>query len=132
MIYNNDIAGSQIGIKLANQTETHVGKGNEVYDNNVFDNEENVVVETGQTDNVSWDNGVVGNYWSDYDGQGTYVIDEDNVDYHPLTQQVDISTAAPEPPSETPLLTIAVVAMVSAIVIGVGLLVYLKRRRRDA
>lgn len=34
----------------------------------------------------SWDNGEIGNYWSDYNGQGYYFIDENNVDHYPLTQ----------------------------------------------
>jgi len=129
VVHNNNIARNQMGILLSDHPD-NVGVGNKVYYNNVFDNEENVVIEAGLTDVVLWDNGLVGNYWSDYDGQGTYVIDEDNVDYHPLTQQVDISTAAPEPQSETLLLTIAVIAAVSVLVIGVGLLVYFKKRKR--
>jgi len=35
---------------------------------------------------VSWNNNMVGNYWSDYNGNGSYVIDQKNVDSHPLTQ----------------------------------------------
>jgi parallel beta-helix repeat protein len=34
----------------------------------------------------SWDNGVIGNYWSDYNGQGYYLIDENNIDHYPLIQ----------------------------------------------
>ena len=33
----------------------------------------------------------MGNYWSDYNGQGVYVIDQNNVDNHPLSAPVDIS-----------------------------------------
>jgi hypothetical protein len=117
-----------------------------------------------------WDNGTVGNYWSNYTqqypnaqqkGDGTwdtpYFVSENNTDFHPLVSPVSseeafalsqslISTHIPstasspttssgdgtEPPPGTPLLTFAVVAVVSAIVIGVGLLVYFKRRRRSA
>jgi len=52
---------------------------------------------SNSTDVVTLDNGVVGNYWSDYSGQGSYVIDQNNVDHRPLTQQVDISAIAPTP-----------------------------------
>ena len=45
----------------------------------------------------SWDNSLVGNYWSDYNGQGNYVIDENNIDHYPLAQAVDISTVTPTP-----------------------------------
>ena len=34
----------------------------------------------------SWDNGKFGNYWSDYNGQGNYYIDENNIDHYPITQ----------------------------------------------
>ena len=34
----------------------------------------------------SWDNGEIGNYWSDYNGQGYHLIDENNIDRYPLTQ----------------------------------------------
>jgi parallel beta-helix repeat protein len=34
----------------------------------------------------SWDNGEIGNYWSDYNGHGYYYIDENNIDHYPLTQ----------------------------------------------
>jgi parallel beta-helix repeat protein len=34
----------------------------------------------------SWDNGEIGNYWSDYNGQGYYNIDENNIDHCPFTQ----------------------------------------------
>lgn len=37
----------------------------------------------------SWDNGKTGNYWSDYNGQGNYYIDENNIDHYPLTQAPD-------------------------------------------
>jgi nitrous oxidase accessory protein NosD len=130
VVHNNNIARNQIGILLSNQTDE--GVGNKVYYNNVFDNYDNVVVEPGPTDEVSWDNGVVGNYWSDYSGQGEYVIDENNVDHHPLTQKVDISIAAPESSSETyvplysplPQLDLTALAIATAAVI-----VYLWRKK---
>jgi hypothetical protein len=33
------------------------------------------------------------NYWSDYKGTGSYVIDENNVDHYPLSQPIDINQA---------------------------------------
>ena len=32
---------------------------------------------------------------SDYNGDGIYVIDQNNIDHHPLTQHVDISVKVP-------------------------------------
>jgi hypothetical protein len=143
-VYNNNIMRNKIGIFLPNQIISPrvgtLGTGNRVYYNNLMNNEENVLVETAYryppdlnetdvigngTDVVSWDNGLVGNYWSDYSGQGAYVIDENNVDRHPLTQQVDISTTALE--LSTILVTIAIIIV---IVVGIGILFYFKKRKR--
>jgi hypothetical protein len=43
----------------------------------------------------SWDNGAIGNYWSDFKGSDSYVIDENNIDHYPLTQSVDIPVITP-------------------------------------
>ena len=53
----------------------------------------------------TWDDGKVGNYWSDYDGKGDYVIDANNVDHHPLTQQPNLTSPNPAVP-EFPTLII--------------------------
>ena len=54
---------------------------------------------TNGTGIVSWDNGAVGNFWNDYNGNGSYVIDENNVDHYPLPQQVNIPVPTPNMPS---------------------------------
>ncbi len=104
-VHDNEIKNHAIGIRLEQFPvvgDGYIGTGNTVYRNNLIDNGQSVFVENtysywsptqrhaNGTDIVSWDNGKEGNYWSDYNGQGVYVIDENNVDYHPLTQQVDI------------------------------------------
>lgn len=43
----------------------------------------------------SWDNGAIGNYWSDFKGSDSYIIDENNIDHFPLTQSVDIPIITP-------------------------------------
>jgi hypothetical protein len=69
--------------------------GSLVYGNNIIDNSYNAFnngskgASIGQV--AKWDNGSLGNYWSDYKGQGGYVIDQNNVDNHPLSAPVDIS-----------------------------------------
>ena len=106
-----------------------------------------------------WDNGSVGNYWSDYAERypnaselgstgivdTPYVIDADNVDYYPLMYPYDIendaiafptpepqSSQSPEPQEQgifpTALVAVAFVATVA--VVGVGLLVYFRKRKR--
>ena len=68
--------------------------GNTIYHNN-FVNNELLLADEGSVNN--WDNGTVGNYWSDYkgtdwDGDGIgdtpYIIDENNRDNHPMMEPV--------------------------------------------
>lgn len=152
LVHDNNIKGNGVGVKLSNFALTNnsegigIGTDNKVYENNL-DNSQNAIKETAfpygnitnityaignGTDIVSWDNGVVGNYWSDYNGHGTYVIDETNVDHYPLAQQVDISTVAPIAPSGIPLLAIAVVSTVSVVIVGIIILVYFKKRKQKS
>jgi subtilase family serine protease len=80
----------------------------------------------------------VGNYWSDYIGQGSYVIDQDNVDNYPLTQQVDINSIAATPTiNPTPnqnqnptSITIAVVIVAVIVIVIPALLLLLRRHRK--
>ena len=74
--------------------------GNTFYDNTFTNNDKPVVsdlsspfenVSTGIFCRNSWDNGVEGNYWSEYNGTGSdgigdtpYIIDANNTDDHPL------------------------------------------------
>jgi hypothetical protein len=138
-VYKNNILSNGIGVNLVNHqlvtNSTTGGLGNKVYDNNIINNTQNAFVQhdfefninvhENGTDVVSWDNGVVGNYWSGYDGHGFYVIDENNIDHHPLTQQVNISTTAPE--LSTIIVAIAIIIIV--VVASIGLLVYFKKRQ---
>jgi parallel beta-helix repeat protein len=99
-----------------------------------------------------WDNDypVGGNYWSNYanqypdaeefDSSGIwdtpYMIDENNQDRYPLLNPVTIPTVqVPESPNgETPIeesfpLTLILVAITSVAIVGVGLLLYFKKRK---
>jgi parallel beta-helix repeat protein len=68
----------------------------------------------------AWDNGYEGNYWGDYKirypnasevietgiWNTPWMINENNIDYHPLTEPIDIHVVpASEPPEATPSLT---------------------------
>ncbi len=102
----------------------------------------------------SWDNGSLGNYWSDYltkypnasevgntgIGNTPYVIDENNIDNYPLMYPYDIENDTiafpkPEPQPEPELFPVAPVAAASSIataaVVGVGTLVYFRKRKRQ-
>ena len=108
-----------------------------------------------------WDNGSVGNYWSDYAarypnasevgntgiGDTPYVIDADNVDYYPLMYPYDIENDAvvfptpepqpspsPEPqPEQDPFPTVLVASISTVTTVGViaGSLYYQKKRSRN-
>jgi hypothetical protein len=106
----------------------------------------------------SFDNGEKGNYWSDYtgkdvDGDGIgdtpYVIDDKRQDRYPLMAPFDVDsvsielpgweTPASEPPQPTPseppqpasfpTALVAVASGASVAAVGVGLLVYFRKRK---
>lgn len=94
-----------------------------------------------------FDNGLEGNYWSDYtgvdsngDGVGDspYIIDGNRQDHHPLMAPFDISTATlatstptVEPSKQEPLSTaLVIVGIVVVAVVGFGLLVLFKARKQ--
>ncbi|MCW4029897.1 MAG: right-handed parallel beta-helix repeat-containing protein [Candidatus Bathyarchaeota archaeon] len=131
------------------------GSDNLVYSNNFIGNVKNANVEyqywppesipelqarynyTGTinaTDSIAWDNGLVGNYWSDYTGEGIYCIDENNVDHYPLNQPVDLSAVSS---TDIPdysrggdvwLQVTAALAVVGVVLVIVALLGYHKRK----
>jgi parallel beta-helix repeat protein len=136
-VHENEIKNNTIGIKLKNfgaVGDGYFGSGNVVYRNNIINNDQNVVIETSEaywsptqgypngTDIVSWDNGKEGNYWSNYSGQGDFKINEDNIDHHPLTQQVDISGTF------TLVLPVAIISIV--VIVIVFFLVLFRRRQK--
>lgn len=144
-VYNNNIVGNVYGVFLPNLELGYKESNNFVYDNNFIDNSQNVFVQLSRklngtlfknsTDIVSWDNGKMGNYWSDYQakypnatevdssgvGNISYAIDANNTDYYPLMQEVNLS-ASPTPTPTVPELSWLVIAplllsMLSAAVI---------------
>ena len=111
VIYSNIIEQNDIGVYLPNYLLGYgQGSDSQVFNNNFIDNVHNAVVEheypspeaykelqaeyktsaINGTDIVAWDNGTIGNYWSDYNGNGSYVIDSNNIDYHPLTHEMTV------------------------------------------
>jgi parallel beta-helix repeat protein len=113
----NYISGNRFGLAFEGN-----GAGNTFYQNTFNDNEQQVRINIGAVVGTNyWDNGQVGNYWSDYDGNGAYVIDENNIDHYPLIQQVDISSEAPTPlgalftPLTIGIITISIIAVLTSI-----------------
>jgi parallel beta-helix repeat protein len=117
-IFGNHIADNNYGLSFSS------GSNNNIFYGNDFINREQVAVipKSEGTSKLgglveTWDNGTVGNYWSDYltkhpnaaeiDGSGIgdtpYTIDSQNIDHYPLMAPVN----APTPPeaSINPYLT---------------------------
>lgn len=91
------------------------------FNNNIFlNNSEQVHLGLKQSFN-SWDNGGTGNYWSDYNEQGTYFIDENNIDHYPLSQTANKLTVVS-------ILPIALTLLIVTSVIS--LLLYRRRKNR--
>jgi parallel beta-helix repeat protein len=150
ILRNNALKENDIGIYLPNYLLRYgQGLSNQVYSNNFINNSDNAVIEHqypfpeaykelqteykvpfNGTDNVSWDNGTVGNYWSDYTGNGSYVIDENDIDHHPLFQPVDTSSTT-NPASNQPDtgLVLLIAATIMAVAIVSSLLLYRRHRK---
>jgi parallel beta-helix repeat protein len=104
---------------------------NTLYGNNFINNTNQVAVYGSNY----WNNGKIGNYWSDYDGNGSYIIDENNIDHYPLTQQVDINSIAPTPTSVitsdfNSSMPVAI-SLIVVIVLVIGLLFYRKHSKNS-
>ena len=111
--------------------------GNTIYHNNFVNNDLQFFADVSSVN--SWDNGVEGNYWSNYNGTDNdadgigdtpYVIDHNNQDNYPLMNQFIIQwytpTEKPEPFSTTWILVIiGIIAIV-----GVALLVFYTKTKK--
>ena len=152
-VYSNNILNNQIGINLENMmlfAKNQIGSNTKIYNNNFIYNLKNAfvwhtnrywnvtaynetygegeVVENG-TSLVFWDNSKVGNYWSDYNDQGVYAIDENNIDHYPLAQKVDISVSTNTPPPLNLSLIIPIVAIVIFAVFVLSFSLYRRHRK---
>ena len=108
-IVGNNFENNTIGIFFS-----HGASNNTIYENNFVNNQKDMddahsVLPIYEISVNDWDNGSIGNYWSDYngtdnDGDGIgdtpHFIYENNQDNYPLMNPVDITTI-PEFPSWT-------------------------------
>ena len=113
-IVGNHVEDNKVGVSTTTILTQGGAHDNMIYYNNFINNTENVYNEViaGCSVAVSiWDNGAVGNYWSDYNGADTdgdgigdtpYVIDSSNQDRYPLMSPVDIPHMNPPVPSPSP------------------------------
>lgn len=163
---NNLIAGNNFqdnyeGFLFSGSSEASVNST--IYCNNFNHNSRNVVVPFIRNPPPNfWDNGTVGNYWSDYNGKDAngdgigdspYIIETVYYDYDlgknvtvqegednfPLMAPVDVPNPSPSPspsssPEETePFPTTLVIASIGSVaIVGLGLLVYLKKRQKGS
>jgi parallel beta-helix repeat protein len=136
LIAENNIAYNKYGLGFFSQYKSNV------YHNNFLNNThqvEGISVEKA-SEAFAWDDGYPsgGNYWSNYRGtdadgddiyDSIYIIDKNNRDNYPLTAPLEIdNSSAVLPPSE-PFPTLVVTSIASVAVIGIGLMVYLKKRK---
>ena len=117
-------------------------ENNTFYHNNFVNNDvRQVSVYIGPARNF-WDYKKEGNFWDDYNGTDgnrdgigdtPYVIDANNQDNYPLMYPYAIEDDAVVLPPPEPFPTALVVAVVATVaVVAVGLLVYFKKRNRQA
>jgi nitrous oxidase accessory protein len=156
--FANEIANCSCGVSIErlqpylDYKNGSLEMNNTFYHNSFVDNSPQVRT---QSDTNFWDNDKEGNFWSDYngmdaDGDGIgdtpHILNSDNIDHYPLIYPYDIENDAiafptPEPqpspslePQPEPFPTALVIAAsgASIAIIGVGLLVYFKKRNNHS
>jgi len=88
-IYGNHIENNDVAIEISYSTE------NTIYHNNIVNSTDVQADVNPDCDFNIWDDGYPsgGNYWSDWNGTGTYFICDDNEDHYPLTSGVTHNVA---------------------------------------
>jgi len=112
-VHDNQVTSCSVGVSLGYDREysDREVEDNVFYHNNFINNTQDAFAGWVSGDN-SWNKGEKGNYWSSYngtdiDGDGVgdraYVINENNADYFPLMEPVEIpETTIPETVPEFP------------------------------
>jgi parallel beta-helix repeat protein len=103
----NLITKNNIGIKVDSYMIGETPRNNLIYQNNFIDNTLSVTVEEGGN---MWDNGTVGNFWSDHLSNSSYRIkssswDSIDADFYPSIRAFDLDTPNQQPtqqPTQTP------------------------------
>jgi len=125
LITENDVySSSGVGICL-DATSNH----NDIYDNYFADNFPNALCEGSSN---RWDDGLsTGNWWSDFYGVGWYVIDEGDIDYHPINTMTVTPTETTTPPTTIePWELDPFVLGISGVAVGLVLILVLAIDRR--
>ena len=139
IIAENRIAFNEEGINLICQYKS------EIYHNNFLNNSRHISYSMKSMPAHIWSTDRQGNYWSDYNGTDANgdgigdtpcVINTDNVDSYPLMYPYDIEkdtitlpTTEPHPELLSFISFVAIASGTSAVIVGIGLLVYFKKRK---
>ena len=112
-IYNN----TGVGIVL-----DRTSNRNEIFHNAIAYNSPNAICEGSSN---SWDDGIdMGNWWSDFIGDGPYIIDENDQDNFPIDNRTIPTT--PNPLVLTPEILVAAGGIIA--VIALGFFIYRRRQ----
>jgi nitrous oxidase accessory protein NosD len=144
LIIGNNFVEAGVAVTIYSSS----GKNNTFYHNNFINNSNNAGGWIEDEEANVWDNGVEGNFWSDYtgvdaDGDGIsdtpYIIDDVRPDRHPLMSPFNVSSVLvkmpewanpPDPEEPVPTVPVAVTSAATIVVVSAVLLVYLKKRKR--
>ena len=125
LIVQNNITSNPVWSPYTTGISFVDASNNTIFRNNFVNN--HYQAQVSNSTNV-WDDGYLGNYWSDYSGQGTYIIDENNVDHYPQAQQINFSALAPTPTPTIPEFPSGTIPLLLTIIIALaGFGVYLKK-----
>jgi parallel beta-helix repeat protein len=102
IVFENNLTSNAYGVNIGEKdyliNNIGVPSGNIFYRNNFIDNVQSVYISEKVPQNF-WNYGASGNFWSDYNGSTTevghffgrfYVINDENIDYLPLTTPASI------------------------------------------
>jgi parallel beta-helix repeat protein len=144
----NLVTKNAIGIKVDSYMIGETPRNNLIYQNNFIDNTLSVTVEDGG--NI-WDNGTVGNFWSDHLSNSSYWINTINFynrdsDNHPSIRAFDLDTPnqqytqqptqTPNPNSPVSYFDLAIIlgAFAGAVIVSIALLIIYRKqtlKRKD-
>jgi len=144
-VYLNNFIDNNSGSVQVSIKGRFVWKGDEGY------NESSNVFPQFAASYNAWDNGTVGNFWSDHNSTAdgaAYQIADRNIDHHPLLapiefcalelpstevpQELSELTKSPETKSENfPTMIVVVMTLLVVLAVAAGLMVYFKKRKRQ-
>jgi nitrous oxidase accessory protein NosD len=144
LIVGNNFVDAGVAVTIYGNS----GGNNTFYHNNFINNSHNVGGWIEDEEANVCDNGEEGNFWSDYEGADAdddsigdtpYLIDDVRPDRHPLMAPFSVSSVTVESPEwanppdseeSSPILPVVFISVITVIAIGIGLLVYIRKRKR--